>query len=130
MLLPRSNLHDRFCPVLAEFSSIFRIPELIRSNRGSRHSFFSHQIYYVYPRTLHESVLAATSQLTGADHSTQSDETYGYDANGNRNTSGYTTASNNRTTAGQGFTYTYDDEGNRLTRTETATGKVRSYEWA
>ncbi len=32
-------------------------------------------------------------------------------------------------TAGQGFTYTYDDEGNRLTRTETATGKVQSYEW-
>ncbi len=70
-----------------------------------------------------------TSQLIGADHSSQTDETYGYDANGNRNTSGYTTASNNRTTAGQGFTYTYDDEGNRLTRTETATGKVQSYEW-
>ncbi len=70
-----------------------------------------------------------TSQLIGADHSTQSDETYGYDANGNRNTSGYTTASNNRTTAGQSFTYTYDDEGDRLTRTETATGKVQSYEW-
>ncbi len=70
-----------------------------------------------------------TSQLIGADHSSQTDETYGYDANGNRNTSGYTTASNNRTTAGQGFTYTYDDEGDRLTRTETATGKVQSYEW-
>lgn len=71
----------------------------------------------------------ATSQVTGADHSTQTDETYGYDLNGNRNTSGYTIASNNRTTAGQGFTYTYDDEGNRLTRTETSTGKVQSYDW-
>jgi RHS repeat-associated protein len=28
-----------------------------------------------------------------------------------------------------GFTYTYDSEGNRLTKTETATGKVTSYEW-
>jgi len=46
-----------------------------------------------------------------------------------RNTSGYTIASNNRTTAGQGFTYTYDDEGNRLMKTEISTGKVQSFEW-
>ena len=71
----------------------------------------------------------ATSQLTVADHATQSDEAYGFDANGNRNTTGYTTGTNNQTTAGLGFTYTYDDEGNRLTRTETSTGKVQSYEW-
>ncbi len=51
------------------------------------------------------------------------------DANGNRNSSGYSTGTNNQTTAGLGFTYTYDDEGNRLTRTETSTGKVQSYEW-
>ena len=71
----------------------------------------------------------ATSQVTAADHATQTDETYGFDANGNRNSSGYTNATNNQTTAGLGFTYTYDDEGNRLTRTETSTGKVQSYEW-
>jgi RHS repeat-associated protein len=71
----------------------------------------------------------ATSQLTGADHTSQTDETYGFDANGNRNTSGYTTGSNNQITAGLGFTYTYDDEGNRLTRTETSSGHVQSYEW-
>ena len=71
----------------------------------------------------------ATSQVTAADHATQTDETYGFDANGNRNTSGYTTSTNNQTTAGLGFTYTYDDEGNRLTRTETSTGKVQSFEW-
>ncbi len=71
----------------------------------------------------------ATSQVTAADHATQTDETYCFDANGNRNSSGYTTSTNNQTTAGLGFTYTYDDEGNRLTRTETSTGKVQSYEW-
>ena len=71
----------------------------------------------------------ATSQLTVADHATQTDEAYGFDANGNRNTTGYTTSTNNQTTAGLGFTYTFDDEGNRLTRTETSTGKVQSYEW-
>ena len=71
----------------------------------------------------------ATSQLTVADHATQTDEAYGFDANGNRNSTGYTTDTNNQTTAGLGFTYTFDDEGNRLTRTETSTGKVQSYEW-
>jgi RHS repeat-associated protein len=57
------------------------------------------------------------------------DESYGFDANGNRNTSGYTTATNNRTTAAPGFTFTYDDEGNRTSKTETATGKVTEYTW-
>ncbi|MDX1928385.1 MAG: RHS repeat-associated core domain-containing protein, partial [Pirellulaceae bacterium] len=73
----------------------------------------------------------ATSQVVGADHAVggQADETYGYDLNGNRNTSGYTTSTNNRTTADPGFTYTYDDQGNRTSRTETATGKVTEYSW-
>ncbi len=38
-----------------------------------------------------------TSQLTGADHASQTDEAYAYDANGNRNTTGYVTGDNNRT---------------------------------
>jgi len=71
----------------------------------------------------------ATSQVTAADHASQTDETYSFDANGNRNSSGYTTSTNNQTTNGLGFTYTFDDEGNRLTRTETSTGKEQSYEW-
>jgi hypothetical protein len=70
-----------------------------------------------------------TSQLTGATHTTQANETYGFDANGNRNTSGFTTGTNNQTTAGLGFTYAFDDEGNRTKRTETATGKVQEYDW-
>jgi RHS repeat-associated protein len=73
----------------------------------------------------------ATSQVTVADHATggQADESYGYDLNGNRNTSGYTTTTNNRTTAQPGFTFAYDDQGNRTSRTETATGKVTEYSW-
>lgn len=69
------------------------------------------------------------SQVTGATHTGQSNETYGFDANGNRNTTGYTVGTNNQTTAGLGFTFTYDFQGNRQTRTETSTGKVQSYEW-
>ncbi|MFN7731632.1 MAG: hypothetical protein ACK5OB_07010 [Pirellula sp.] len=61
-----------------------------------------------------------TSQLVGATHTSQAKETYGFDANGNRNTTGFTTGTNNQTTAGLGFTYTFDDEGNRTSKTETA----------
>ena len=70
-----------------------------------------------------------TSQLVGATHTSHGNETYGFDANGNRNTSGFTTGTNNQTTAGLGFTYTFDDEGNRTTKTETSTGKIEEYTW-
>ncbi len=70
-----------------------------------------------------------TSQLVSATHTSQANETYGFDANGNRNTSGFTTGTNNQTTAGLGFTYTFDDEGNRTSKTETSTGKIEEYTW-
>jgi RHS repeat-associated protein len=70
-----------------------------------------------------------TSQLVGATHTSQSNETYGFNANGNQNTTGFTIATNNQTTAGLGFTYTFDDEGNRTSKAETATGKVEEYTW-
>ncbi|MBU6172524.1 MAG: hypothetical protein KGQ60_01900 [Planctomycetes bacterium] len=70
-----------------------------------------------------------TSQVTGATHTSHSNESYGFDANGNRNTSGFTTGTNNQTTAGLGFTFVYDDEGNRTSKTETSTGKVEEYTW-
>jgi RHS repeat-associated protein len=70
-----------------------------------------------------------TSQLVGATHTSHANETYGFDANGNRNTSGFTTGTNNQTTAGLGFTFVYDDEGNRTNKTETSTGKVEEYTW-
>jgi RHS repeat-associated protein len=72
----------------------------------------------------------ATSQLTGADHPTPlTDEAYSYNANGSRTGTGYTTNTNNQTTAMPGFTFLYDDEGNRTRKTETATGKVQDYTW-
>jgi len=71
----------------------------------------------------------ATSQLTSATHTYQSNETYSYDANGNRTMTGYQTGTDNRLTNDGTYTYTYDAEGNRLTRTNTATGEVTEYEW-
>jgi RHS repeat-associated protein len=38
----------------------------------------------------------STNQLTGAEHTTQTDEAYSYDANGNRISAGYGTGTNNR----------------------------------
>jgi len=71
----------------------------------------------------------ATSQLTAADHDYQTDEAYTYDANGNRTMTGYTTGTNNRLTNDGTYSYTYDDEGNRITRTHDTTGEVTEYEW-
>ena len=68
-------------------------------------------------------------QLTGVTHSNGSfaAESFSYDANGNRNTTGYGTTTGNRLTAAPDRTYAHDAEGNRTSVTETATGKVTTY---
>ena len=75
----------------------------------------------------------ATDQLTGADHSYQADEAYAYDAAGNRSGADYDTAAANRLTSDGTFDYTYDDEGNLLTRTrisaDPADDKIVEYQW-
>jgi RHS repeat-associated protein len=69
------------------------------------------------------------NQVTSADHSSQSDENYVYDENGNRTSSGYQTGPYNRMLSDGSFDYEYDAEGNRTKRTEIATGAVTDYEW-
>ena len=54
-------------------------------------------------------------------------ESYGYDLNGNRNTTGYTTGTENEQTASPGYTYTYDSEGNLTAQTNTSTHVITSY---
>ncbi len=71
----------------------------------------------------------AASQLIGADHTSQSDESYSFDGNGNRTSSGYSTGTNNRTAESPGYTYSYDDEGNRVSRTSTGDGSYQEYQW-
>jgi len=71
-----------------------------------------------------------TDQLTGADRSgTSSDESYSYDANGNRTNTGYTTGDNNQLTTDGTYNYTYDDEGNLTRRTLIADSSYVEYEW-
>jgi RHS repeat-associated protein len=71
-----------------------------------------------------------TSQLTGADHaSPRADESYSYDANGNRTMTGYQTGANNLTTSDGTYNYEYDDEGNRTRRTKISDGSYEEYQW-
>lgn len=71
----------------------------------------------------------ARNQVRLADHSYQTDESYSYDANGNRTNSGYQTGPNNRLTNDGSFTYQYDNEGNRIRRTRISNGEVTEYFW-
>ena len=75
-------------------------------------------------------------QLTAADHAAAGnpDETYQYDANGNRVSSslhgtGYVTGQGNRLQSDGTFNYVYDGKGSLVLRTEIATGKVREFNW-
>lgn len=71
------------------------------------------------------------NQLTVADHSNSNKpaESFSYDANGNRNSSGYQTGTNNRLNSDGKYNYAYDDEGNLIRRTEISSNKVTEYEW-
>jgi RHS repeat-associated protein len=68
-------------------------------------------------------------QLTDAGYDFQTDEDYTYDANGNRTTPGYQTGPNNQLLNDGTYSYEYDDEGNRIRRTDLATGEVTEYIW-
>jgi len=71
----------------------------------------------------------STGQLIGAVNSFTTDETYSYDANGNRNMSGYVVGPNNQILSGGNYTYDYDAEGNRTKETNIVTGEVTEYDY-
>ena len=68
-------------------------------------------------------------QLTGANYSSGSNESYIYDDNGTRNSSGYQTGSNNQLQSDGVYNYLYDGEGNLTKRTDIVTGEVTEYSW-
>ncbi|MGI6418336.1 MAG: RHS repeat-associated core domain-containing protein [Thermoguttaceae bacterium] len=68
-------------------------------------------------------------QLTGASYDYQPGESYSYDANGNRTTPGYVTGAYNRLLSDGTYNYEYDAEGNRIKRTNMATGEATEYVW-
>lgn len=68
-------------------------------------------------------------QLTDATHSYQDNEDYRYDENGNRDNDGYEIDDNNQLKSDGTYSYTYDNEGNRTSRTHIDTGEVTEYRW-
>jgi len=69
-------------------------------------------------------------QLTSVAHSNgTATETFGFDANGNRDTSGYATAASNQTTSDGTYNYAYDAQGNLISKTAIAGGNATTYAW-
>ena len=72
----------------------------------------------------------ARSQLTDADHSNgRTDEGYVLDATGNRDDGDYDVGDRNLTTTDGTYDYDYDNEGNRIRRTEITSGDYVEYDW-
>jgi RHS repeat-associated protein len=71
-----------------------------------------------------------TNQLTAATYTgtnQPANESNSFDANGNRTNTGYTTGTNNQLTSDGTFNYTYDHEGNRVSRTRISSGTANDY---
>ncbi|OYV88257.1 MAG: hypothetical protein B7Z73_08875, partial [Planctomycetia bacterium 21-64-5] len=71
-----------------------------------------------------------TNQLTGATYtgaSQPANESYSYTADGNRNSAGYTTGSDNLMTSDGTFTYQHDADGNTTVRTRIPTNYASDY---
>ncbi len=65
--------------------------------------------------------------LLTATHDTQPNEQYAYDLMGNRTSA--TTNSANQIMSDATYTYSYDNNGNMLSRTNASTGDVRTFTW-
>jgi YD repeat-containing protein len=80
-----------------------------------------------------------TNQLTSATYTTATgghqpaSESYSFDSNGNRNSTGYSTAADNLMTSDGTFNYTHDADGNTTSRTRissaTASDYLTTYSW-
>jgi RHS repeat-associated protein len=68
-------------------------------------------------------------QVTKADYTTQTDETYTFDDNGNRNNGGFIPTINNRLAEDVNYWYAYDDEGNIVQRTKKNDNSYTLYAW-
>src|SRR5581483_3634524 len=74
------------------------------------------------------------NQLTSASYSTSTgghqpaNESYSFDANGNRNNTGYGTGSDNLMSSDGTYDYTYDADGNLTERTQISSTYSTDYE--
>ena len=74
-----------------------------------------------------------TYTYDNSDQSTNSagtvNQTFTYDSGGNRDSTGYTTGAGNEMTSGGGYTYTYDNAGNTISKKQLSTGDVWTYSY-
>ncbi len=63
-------------------------------------------------------------QLVSVDRAAGADESYTYDANGNRRNVGVITGANNQLLRDSQFDYAYDNEGNLISKTKISTNEV------
>jgi hypothetical protein len=75
-------------------------------------------------RTIGYDSIDQVATVTGSNS-----EAYTYDKNGNRTNAGYSTGADNRLLSDGVYSYVYDAEGNRIRRTELATGIRDNYTW-
>ncbi len=68
-----------------------------------------------------------SGQLTASGDS--QDDTYAYDLNGNRDSTGYTTGAGNEMTNSPGVTYTYDNDGNMITQKTSVGTTTYTYDY-
>lgn len=71
----------------------------------------------------------ARGQLLSADNSVLADESFSYDANGNRNAGGYVTAADNRLQTDGTDSFAYDAEGNLTRRVDGVTGQITEFRY-
>jgi RHS repeat-associated protein len=69
----------------------------------------------------------AANQETAVTHTGAAGESYSYDSNGNRTSTGYSTGKNNQLLSDGQNTYAYDANGNRISRTNIQTKVVTLY---
>ena len=124
-----------------EYDSLNRLERLAHDSQNSTVAFFDFE-YDTEGRITQLTDTAGVTeysyddrdQLIGATHSdgTTPDESYEYDANGNRilshrHSSDYVTGSANRLISDGIYDYEYDNEGNRTKQTEIASGDSREF---
>lgn len=120
----------------ATYDDSRRLTSLVHSHNNSALANYSWQ-YDIASRITQASSPDGTAsyeydvqdQLTGADYSAQTDESYSYDVNGNRTMTGYVIGLNNRLLEDSNFRFEYDDQGNRTARVDKGTGQRDEYAW-
>lgn len=121
-----------------------RLTDLVHNNGQTDVAFYRYQYDDADRLTQITDISGATgysydelNRLRTADRDPtdlRGDESYDFDANGNRTNShlhneGYETSAGNRLISDGQYNYDYDAEGNLIRRTETATGDYRILQW-